>query len=243
MSDHALFVVAPYLSVATLVVASVVRVFYPPRPVQPQSPHITTRPVLRRHPALTIGGFGVLAGHVVIVAYPDRLLRWTHELNRLIVFELAFFVLGLVTLAGVSAAIRRHVLQPVRHTSSLTDVAFLGVLFLVVISGLGLAVAHRWASAWSAITLTIYLRSLLSLEPNLQPVTAMPYLVKLHIFSSIVAVALLPFTHVIGVFMSFLRRAADLAIHPVADVLAELRPVLERVRPSRRNLISRQKDD
>ena len=156
----------------------------------------------------------MLLGHVVMVAWPDQLLRWSRSLPRLVTFELALVALGVAALAGIGAAVWRRVLRPNAGGASLADAAFLGVLILALVTGLGVALVYRWATAWSVITVTPYARSLLSLEPNVGPLQAMPYLVKLHIFSSFIVVAMLGFTRLADVLLDALRRATLIVVGP-----------------------------
>jgi nitrate reductase gamma subunit len=167
----------------------------------------------------TIGFLGVLLGHVVMVAWPDQLWRWTRDLPRLMAFELALVAPGAAALAGIGAAIWRRVLRPNANGASLVDMAFLGVLMLTLVSGLGVALVSRWATAWSAITGTPYARSLFSLLPNVGPLDAMPYLVKLHIFASYIVVALLAFTRLTDVLLDALRRATIIVVGPFVPVV------------------------
>jgi nitrate reductase gamma subunit len=222
MSDHALFVVAPFVSIvvlAVLVVAAMLGTRHEiPVSVRPSaaSPTGPRRP--GRHPLLTIGLLGVLMGHVVMAAWPGEVARWTQDLPRLITFELALFALGLAALAGVAAAAWRGVLRRTDDGARVVDAAFLGVLLLALVSGLGVAVVYRWAAAWSAVTVTRYARSLVSLQPNLESLEAMPYLVKLHIFSSFIVVALLGFTRFLDVWLTTLLRATRVALGPFMTI-------------------------
>ena len=109
---------------------------------------------------------------------------------------------ALPRLVGAVAAVRRRVLQRTANRASLVDAAFLGTWLLTLLSGLAIAIVYRWATAWSAVTVTPYARSLLSLQPNVARLEAMPYLVKLHIFSSFIVVALLAFTRMLDVLLS-----------------------------------------
>jgi len=187
-----------------------------------------------------IGFLGVLLGHVVMVAWPDQLLRWDRDLMA---FELAHFALGAAALVGVAAAVRHRVLRRTGG-AGLVDAAFLGVLLLTVVSGLGIAVVYRWAAAWSAETVTRYARSLLSLQPNVDALEAMPYLVKLHIFSSVIVIALLAFTRLIDVVLNVLLRAIEGVMRPfVSAVDRRWRPLQERTLRSGRSLMWPEEED
>ena len=132
-------------------------------------------------------------------------------------FELTLFALGLIALAGVAVAIRRRVLQ--RSHAGVADAALLGVLLVTLLSGIGIAVLYRWAAVWSAVTVAPYVRALLHLSPDIEPIETMPYLVKLHIFSSFVIVALLAFTKSIETVLIPARRMIDAIVAPLVSSL------------------------
>ena len=245
MSDHALFVVAPFVSILVLVVAATLRTRHDTSVSARSSP--SSAPALRlaaKHPLPAIGFLGVLLGHVVMVAWPDQLLRWNRDLPRLIAFELALFTFGAAALAGVAAAIRCRILRRTAGGAGLMHAAFLGVLLLTIVSGLGIAIVYRWAAAWSAVTVTRYARSVLSLQPNVGPLEAMPYLVKLHIFSGFMVVALLAFTRSFDFLLDAVLRAARVVIGPCVSTVDRLwTPLHERALRSGRSLMWPEEED
>jgi hypothetical protein len=102
-----------------------------------------------------VGLLGVCAGHAVMLAWPARVLAWNRSADRLLAFEVVFFVFGLIALAGVLGLVVREMLVAPRGASgSLLDTMSLALLLVAVVSGLALAVRYRWASSWSSITLT-----------------------------------------------------------------------------------------
>jgi nitrate reductase gamma subunit len=235
MSDHALFAVAPFVSMVVLVVAATFR---------PSPSFATLRRVAGSHPLPAIGFLGVLLGHLILVVWPDQLLKWNRDLSRLMAFELALFVLGVAALVGVCTAIRRGVLRRTASGASLVDAAFLGVLLVTLVSGLGVALVYRWAAAWSALTVTRYARSLLSLQPNVEPLEGMPYLVKLHVFSSFIVMALLAFTRLIDVWLNGLLRGTGVVIGPfVSAVDRQWRLLQEWARRSGRSWMWPEEED
>jgi nitrate reductase gamma subunit len=226
MSDHALFAVAPFVSVVILVVAATVRALHH-NPVSARPSLAVARRLATRHPLAAIGLLGVLLGHVVMIAWPDQLLTWNRNVSRLIAFELALFALGAAALVGIAAAIRRHVLRRTADGGSVADAAFLAAVLLTFVSGLGIALVYRWAAVWSAVTVTHYARSLLSLQPRVEPLEAMPYLVKLHIFSSFIVIALLAFTRLVDVLLTVLVRAVTVVMSPFVSIVERQRRLLQ----------------
>jgi len=245
MSDHALFAVAPFVSIVVLVVAAALRALHDDAVATRRSASSAApRRWVGSGRLPAIGFLGVLAGHVVMVAWPAQLLRWSRDLSRLMAFELALLVLGATALVGVGAAIRRCMFRRTAHGAVPVDAAFLGVLLLTLASGLGIAVVYRWAAVWSAVTVTRYVRSLLILQPNVEPLQAMPYLVKLHIFSSFIVVALLGFTPFIDAALNVLLRAAGAVMGPIMSTFDRQWKLLhERALRSGRSLIWPEEED
>lgn len=228
MRDSELFAVAPFASFVMLAVAATLRLLYDgslsARPSRPPGP-VQRTPL--RHALPAIGFAGVLLAHVVMVALPDQLLTWNRDFSRLLTFESAHFVCGAAATVGVAAAAWRRVLRRNDSGAALLDAAFLSVLLLTLASGLAVALLYRWAAAWSAGAVTPYVRSVLRLRPIVGPLEAMPYLVRLHIFSSFMVIALVAFTRNIDVLLMVLRRAAGLAMRPFISAFDDQRRRLQ----------------
>ena len=77
-----------------------------------------------------------------------------------------------------------------------------------------MAILYRWASSWSTVTLVPYVRSLVALDARLPLMTGMPYVVKLHVFSGIALLAVLPFTHAIDLLLLPVDRVVSLVVAP-----------------------------
>jgi nitrate reductase gamma subunit len=241
MSDQALFTIAPLISIVILLVGATLRMT-----------DASARPLVvgaaARRPTGTrlltaIAFLAVLVGHVVMFAWPNGVSRWSRDLSRLMAIELAFLALGAVALVGVANAARR-LLRRGDGGASIVDAACLGVLLLTMASGLAVAVFYRWAAAWSVMTVTRYARALASFQPNLEPLAAMPYLVKLHIFSSFVVVALLAFTRFVDVPLNALGGAIRGVIDPLVTACdRHWRPLQHRLLRSSRRLMWSEEDD
>ena len=226
MSDYVLFVVAPCAAALVLLVGVMARVgFSTTNTNQPTSVSSTAdRADRRRRRVLTIGWLGLCAGHIGMFTAPDLLRAWNQELPRLIALELVLFALGLIALASllrVDRSAARGATAEGRQTSSgPIDAAFFGLLLVAVTTGLIMAARYRWASAWSIVVLTPYLRSLLGLRPDLELVAMLPYLVKLHVLAGIVLIGVFPFTRFAGALSDAVQRAIGRSIAPLRAALA-----------------------
>jgi nitrate reductase gamma subunit len=214
MSEYALFVVAPYLAAVSLLVGILGRLLDGSRDAALQAPALGAG----RHRVLTIGLVGTAISHVVIVAWPAQLAAWSQPLDRLLVLETGLFVAGLCALAGLVIVTARDALRPGHERIRVIDMACVGVLLVAIVSGLAMAFLYRFAMAWSAVMLAPYVRSVAQLEPDPRPLEPLPYLVRLHVFSSVVLIALIPFTTPVGVWLAAARRTIDRALMPLNTV-------------------------
>ncbi len=161
-----------------------------------------------------------------MVAWPDQILRWNRDVSRRVALEIALFVCAVVALAATVGAARRRVFEGRDGLASVADAAWLGALLVALASGIAVALAYRWAAAWSTVTVTPYVRSLVCLAPDVEPLEAMPYLVRLHIFSSFVVIALLAFTRPFADVLHFGRATGRRVVAPVGRaVLRQSAPV------------------
>ncbi|HKE82923.1 MAG TPA: respiratory nitrate reductase subunit gamma [Vicinamibacterales bacterium] len=188
MSDYARWVVVPLVSMIVFAIAGTFSLSRGRSTAVPVAlPAAGDR---RRYIRVSITA--VVIGHIAMIAWPTQLLSWIRDPMRLVALEVVLFTTGTVATIALAVMIRRRL----RATSGwpIGDVVFLSVLGLTMTSGLGLAFFHRWAVAWSIPTLTPYMRSVLSLQPDVGQLDEMPYLVRLHVCSAFLALATLPFS-------------------------------------------------
>jgi len=85
------------------------------------------------------------------------------------------------------------------------DMVIYTVLFVQILSGLGVAFFVRWGSSWFASALTPYLRSVFTFNPDTSVLASAPIFVQLHVISAFLIIALIPFSR----FMHFLVAPVD----------------------------------
>ena len=142
-----------------------------------------------------IGTALLLLGHLIGTAFPRQILSWDKNTIRLYVLEGLLFAIGVVTLASCVGLIWRYL--KVSDDSLAVEVAtaaFLATTFVALLSGLLMSAFYRWGSFWGVVTLRPYAVSLLQGAPAPKFAMQMPFLVRLHIFSSFTLFALVPFT-------------------------------------------------
>lgn len=189
MKDQIVFVVLPYAAVVVALAGLVCRAT---GWLETDRPEAGNRVRLPGAGARRIGLAGVLLGHAVGVAFPGAIVEWTRHPARLLVLEgvgLAFGGLALVGLAlGMAFGLRRA-----QRAGRSCDVLCATLLAVALLSGIGVALAHRWSSTWYAATLVPYLRSVAILEPRLELAAPLPFLVRFHVLSGFALLAFAPF--------------------------------------------------
>ena len=133
-------------------------------------------------------------------------MAWNGEPVRLLILEVTAFAFGLSALTGLVLLIRRRLSSDrVLVVTNKMDMLVYVTLLTQIISGLGIAYFSRWGSSWFAAVLTPYLRSVFAFNPDIAAVSAMPWVVQIHIFSAFFMIAIIPFTR----FVHFLVAPVD----------------------------------
>lgn len=144
----------------------------------------------------------VLLGHVVAFMFPRQLLAWNGHPVRLYILEITALVFGLLTLLGlISTLARRLSYSKIRTVTSPADIALHLLLLVQVGSGVYVAVSHSWGSSWFAASASPYLWSIITLDPDITYVLAMPFAVKLHIVNACLVIGFFPFTRLVHILV------------------------------------------
>jgi nitrate reductase gamma subunit len=145
--------------------------------------------------------------HLLLLAAPQAVLRWNADVRRLIGLEAVGAVAGCACVAASLLALWRHLFSETSDDASIARTLNLSVASLMMVSGVAIAMAYRWASSWSVVTLTPYVLSLSSTQPRVDLVASTPFLVRLHVLGAFVSIALLPFANTFAAFVAFVRRS------------------------------------
>jgi nitrate reductase gamma subunit len=144
----------------------------------------------------------VLAGHVVAFLMPRSILAWNARPMRLYVLEVTALICGILTVVGLIMALtRRSRSKKVRGVTTMSDWVLYAILLFQVTTGVLMAVFVGWGSSWFAAAVSPYLWSLVKLQPEINFVIGMPWLVKLHIVSAWVLIGFFPFTRLVHVLV------------------------------------------
>ena len=224
MRDQLLFAIAPSLAALACLLTATMRYVQTRRSLE--AAETTTR---ADEPAVGLTAWWrysiavVFLGHVLGIGFPGSLLLWNRHPLRLIALESVGLIAGTIALASLIAmAVPRRWWTDRRYLQSSADVIMATLILLELVSGLALAVRYRWASSWSGVTLTPYLRSLVALKPSVVLVARMPFVVKLHVFCAFAILAVMPLTGLARMVVVALR---DLTYAAVAPITLVWRPV------------------
>jgi len=221
MSDHALFVVAPYVAAAIFVLVGALRYvrwhLHADRAVTPIPGGDGCGLIV----ALTRWAIAVIAvGHLLAFAVPRGVLLWNQQLLRLVLLEAVGIVAGSVALAGLAAAhVRQARVSGPRAAWPPMDVVAGTLVLMATLSGLSIALRYRWASSWSEVTVAPYLQSLVRLAPSTTLVEHLPFLVKLHVFGAFVLLAVAPMSGIVRFVTVPVDRLMQRAVAPAANVV------------------------
>jgi nitrate reductase gamma subunit len=144
----------------------------------------------------------VLTGHVVAFLVPKAILLWNAKPLRLYILEVSALAGGILALVGFLAIIARRITEErVRVVTSRLDWILYFFLLLSIASGVYVAVFRPWGSSWFAAAATPYLWSLVTLNPDIRYIAAMPFSVKLHIVNAYVIFTLFPFSRLVHILV------------------------------------------
>jgi nitrate reductase gamma subunit len=192
--NYLLFAVLPYVAVVVFFVVVVARRFRVPPFGPPQ-------PAPRHHPERFLFRYGILvilAGHLVAFLIPEQVLLWNDNTLRRYVLEVSALAFALITLVGLLMTVARCWFSAeARRRVRPSDWFLYALVLLQVASGICLALLYPWGSSWYANLVAPYLRSLIRLEPDANPIVALPHLFKLHLVTAWVLLLFLPFTRVV----------------------------------------------
>jgi nitrate reductase gamma subunit len=226
MTDRFVFVISPYVTGAAAVPACLVRYVLSAR-------HGSSAVANPADEGCGVVGsiwrwaIGIVAfGHLAAFGFPEHVLRWNQQPIRLLLLEGAGLTAGTVALVALIAMHVRRA-RPSPAVRSPWGVVAWTLIVIELASGIAVAVAFRWASSWSAVTVAPYVHSLLRLEPAPTLVGRLPLLARVHIFCAFAAAAVAPFT----ASAELIIRPIDLLIRwtraRVGSALAASRNVLE----------------
>jgi nitrate reductase gamma subunit len=152
----------------------------------------------------------LLSAHVLAALFPGAWGALLGESTRLAIAEMSGLALGLWAFVACAVLlVRRAASRRLRVVTSPMDWVVLGLLLLLVASGVVVAATLRWGSVWYLHTAVPWLRSLARLDPQIEFAALLPAVVKTHALTALVLLAIAPFSrlvHVVAAPLHYLWR-------------------------------------
>jgi nitrate reductase gamma subunit len=201
--DQFLFIALPYLAFAVFFIGTIVRYRMQSFTYSSLSSQLLEN---KQHfwglVPFHYGILAVLAGHIIAFAIPRAVLLWNGRPLRLYVLEVSALICGMLAFVGLVAGIVRRLRSPkIRIVTTVPDWIVFGMLLFQIGSGIYVAVFVGWGSAWFAAAATPYLRSLLMFSPDINYLSGMPWMVRLHIIDAFLLIGFFPFTRLVHILV------------------------------------------
>ncbi|QDE70466.1 nitrate reductase [Myxococcus xanthus] len=176
--SEALFSAIPYVA-AGAAVAGVAR------RLMARAPASAPTPWTQSGRAVLAGAAIVGLNHLLGLLAPRVMQAFNASPGRLFTLEAVSLIGALLLAWGLAGLTVRRVREGQWSTAAL-----LGLLFAQSLSGIYLAVAVRWGSAWYVHVVVPYLRSVLAFQPDASLLAQAPFIVQFHTLFGMVVLAL-----------------------------------------------------
>lgn len=212
-----LFVIFPYIAITLFITVSIYRSIYRPFTVSSMSSQLLERKKLYWGSiSFHYGIILVLLGHLLALLLPQSLRIWNNVPIRLYLVELTGLALGIWALVGLCVLVWRRLSEKrIRVVTSPMDVVVLIFLLVSLVTGVLVATIYRFGIYWFTAIFTPYLASLFTLQPKLNLVAPLPWLIKLHVLNFFILLAIFPFSrliHIIAYPIGYLIRPWQLVV-------------------------------
>lgn len=212
-----LFVIFPYISFILAVVVTIYRSIVRPFTISSLSSQLLeNKKLFWGSISFHWGIVLILLMHLVAVFFPQSLLLWNAEPLRLYLLEFSGLVLGLWCLGGLLILLwRRLSNRRIWVVTTPMDLVVLLLLLVSVITGVIVATMYRFGSYWFPGVFTPYLTSLFVLQPRVELVSPLPFMVKLHVFNFFLLLTAFSFSRLVHIFtypFSYLYRPWQILI-------------------------------
>jgi nitrate reductase gamma subunit len=203
MSDIILFVAFPYVAVALAIVVGVQRYRTNRFSYSTLSSQILeNRTLFWGSVPWHYGIVVVLLAHLIGFLIPGIWASITSDQAALYTIEMIGFAFGMAALFGLCVLmVRRSTYERIRAVTSPMDWVLLIALLVQVALGMYVSLAYRWGADWYVDTAVPWLVSLVSLNPQTQYVSSLPWAVKLHMLNGFLVIALFPFSRLVHLIM------------------------------------------
>lgn len=215
--DTIFFVIWPYISMTLFVGVTLYRSVVKPFTVTSLSTQLLeSKKLYWGNIAFHYGVVLVLIGHLIALAIPKSVVLWNSVPLRLYLLEITGLALGLWALVGLLILIYRRITdRKIMVITTWMDWVVLITVLVSVTTGVLTALLYRFGSFWFTGVFTPYLRSLVFLQPRLDLLSPLPWLIKLHVINNFLLAAIFPFSRLVHIFtypISYLIRPWQIVI-------------------------------
>ena len=194
-----LFVALPYAALALAIIGTIVRWRIAPFSVSSLSSQILeSKKLFWGSIPFHWGIILILTGHLFVLFLPSTVDWWNGVPIRLYAVEITGLALALWALFGlVVLTYRRFASSKVRVVTKPMDIVVLAILFVLVVSGIWIAVGLRFGSGWATGVVVPYIWSLVKLQPEPGLISPFPLVLQIHVVAFWLLLAVFPFTRLI----------------------------------------------
>jgi nitrate reductase gamma subunit len=217
MTDTFLWVIWPYIAFTLFVAVGLYRYFNDRFSFSTQSSQfLENRMSFWGSTMWHYGIILILIPHTLAFWFPKAWAVLISDQSRLYVLEITGLALAVMACVGLAILIaRRFVSVRANAVTTTMDWVLLAALALQVVMGFVIAFFYRWGSEWYLHTAVPWLWSLAVFNPQIQYVTSLPVVAKIHMINAFFLLALFPFTrlvHVVTLPLPYLFRPYQVVI-------------------------------
>lgn len=204
MLDFILFGALPYVSVILFLLVSIRRYRRDPFTFSSlSSQFLETRDLFWGSVPFHFGILTLFFGHLVGFLVPRSMTLWNAVPLRLFVLEATGLAAAFLTLFGFAGLVLRRARNArLRQATTVADVVVYGLLAFQILTGLWVALALRWGSAWYPQVVVPYLWSLVKLQPDVQRMAELKLPAQVHVVGAFVFFAVFSFTRLVHVLVA-----------------------------------------
>jgi nitrate reductase gamma subunit len=198
MLDELVFVVLPYASIALALFVTPYRYFRNRLDWSAFSTaFLEKRKLYFGSVSWHYGVILLLLGHLIGFLFPGAVQAILSSEGAILVLESIALGLGLLALLGSVVLILRRTSPLVSAVTGTADWVLLLLILFQAITGVYMGMFSRWGMEWYLHTAVPWLRSLLTLSPEIGYVAGLPLVFKLHVAGAFLILAVLPFTKLV----------------------------------------------
>jgi nitrate reductase gamma subunit len=205
MRDILLFGAFPYVSVSLLLVVSIWRYRANSYGISSlSSQFLESRKLFWGSVPFHLGIVFLFFGHLLGFLFPRQMILWNGSPIRLLIIETTSLVAALLFLVALgSLMVRRLSSRRLRPVTTPLDWVIYFLLLFQVVTGVWIALFHRWGSAWYVTVAVPYLRSLFTFAPNVALIAGVKsWWIKAHILGAFTLIGVFPFSRLMHVLVA-----------------------------------------